>query len=96
MVSGRRRRSDGDAAAIGSQTELACPDQRTPPRRLESLLRQEATVIAAGDVQDAVVGRAEHRVRHDEATISRPGDLAQRTTTARVRAVRAQDLLQEA
>lgn len=94
-VTGRSQRTYGHAAAVGSQAELAGTDQRTPPGGLEPLLWQETAIVAAGNVQDAVVGRAEHRVRHDEASVGRPGDLAQRTTAAGVRSARAQNLLQE-
>lgn len=94
-IGGRSQRTYGHAAAVGSQAELAVTDQRTSPGGLEPLLWQKTTVVAAGNVQDAVVGRAEHRVRHDEAPVGRPGDLAQRTTAAGVRSARAQDLLQK-
>lgn len=96
MMTARWQGTYGHATAVGSQAELASANQRASPRGLEPLLWQETTVIAAGDVQDAVVGRAENRVRHDEAAVGRPGDLTQRTTAAGVRGIRAQDLLQEA
>lgn len=95
MVTARWQGTYGHTAAIRSQAELAGANQRASPRGFEPLFRQETTVIAAGDVQDAVVGRAENRVCHDEAAIGRSGNLAQRTTTARIRGIRAQDLLQE-
>lgn len=95
VVDGRQDPVDGDAAAVGPEAQLTGADQRPPPRGLESLLRKEAAVVAARRVQDAVVRRAEHRVRHDEAAVGRAGYLSQRAAAARVRRVRGQNLSQE-
>lgn len=95
VVMDGRRTSDGDSASVGSKTQLTGADQRTPPGGFQPLLRKESTVVAARSVQDAVVRRTEHRVRHDETAVGRARDLTQRSAAARVRGIRAQNLPQE-
>lgn len=59
--------------------------QGTLPGGLETMLLggQKTPVVARRGIENTVVRRAEDRVRDDETTIGRTGDLAERTAANR-------------